>query len=117
MLVLNAHTVTDTSGEGFAVRLFRKGNQRGFVRAISDQPSSFASGFNKARPHTEPSPVLLAQKQGIIAFAACLSMCRCTVGQKQLSRQYMQSGVGSWADTVVIWVLRILAGHACRSRR
>ena len=48
MLVVNAHLLQDTSGEGFAVRLFRKGNQRGFVRALSDQPSAFVSGFNKA---------------------------------------------------------------------
>ena len=51
MLVLNAHYVSDTSGEGFAVRLFRKGNQRGFIRALSDQPAFFAAGFNKVRPH------------------------------------------------------------------
>ncbi len=51
MLVLNAHNVTDTSGEGFAVRLFRKGNQRGFIRALSDQPSFFAAGFNKVSHH------------------------------------------------------------------
>jgi DNA excision repair protein ERCC-4 len=49
MLILNAHNVSDTSGEGFAVRLFRKGNQRGFVRALSDQPSFFASGFAKVQ--------------------------------------------------------------------
>ena len=47
MLVMNAHTVTDMSGEGFAVRLFRQGNQGGFVRAISDQPQAFAAGFSK----------------------------------------------------------------------
>jgi DNA excision repair protein ERCC-4 len=47
MLVMNAHTVTDMSGEGFAVRLFRQGNQGGFVRAISDQPHAFAAGFSK----------------------------------------------------------------------
>lgn len=47
MLILNAHNVSDTSGEGFAVRLFRKGNRRGFIRALSDQPSFFASGFAK----------------------------------------------------------------------
>ena len=44
---MNAHTVTDMSGEGFAVRLFRQGNQGGFVRAISDQPQAFAAGFSK----------------------------------------------------------------------
>lgn len=47
ILVVNAHTVTDMSGEGFAVRLFRQGNQGGFVRAISDQPQSFAASFSK----------------------------------------------------------------------
>ena len=47
MLILSAHGVTDSSGEGFAVRLFRKGNQRGFVRAIPDNPAAFAAGFNK----------------------------------------------------------------------
>ena len=47
MLILNANSVTDSSGEGFAVRLFRKGNQRGFVRAITDNPAAFAAGFNK----------------------------------------------------------------------
>ena len=52
MLVLNAHNVADTSGEGFAVRLFRKGNQRGFIRALSDQPAFFAAGFNKVRQCT-----------------------------------------------------------------
>ena len=49
LLIVNAHSVTDSSGEGFAVRLFRKGNQRGFVRAISDHPAAFAAGFNKVR--------------------------------------------------------------------
>ena len=53
LLVLNAHNVTDTSGDGFAVRLFRRGNQRGFIRALSDQPSFFAAGFNKASPHRD----------------------------------------------------------------
>lgn len=46
VLVVNAHRVTDTSGDGFAVRLLRAGNPAGFVRAFSDQPTSFG-GFNK----------------------------------------------------------------------
>jgi hypothetical protein len=46
MLVVNAHRVTETSGEGFAVRLLRASNPAGFVRAFSDQPTSFG-GFNK----------------------------------------------------------------------
>jgi hypothetical protein len=50
LLVVNAHLVQDSSGEGFAVRLFRKGNQAGFVRALSDQPAAFVSGFGKVRP-------------------------------------------------------------------
>jgi DNA excision repair protein ERCC-4 len=50
MLVLNAHNVTETSKEGFAVRLYRQGNSTGFLRAFSDQPTSFLSGFNKVPP-------------------------------------------------------------------
>ncbi|GAX84863.1 hypothetical protein CEUSTIGMA_g12284.t1 [Chlamydomonas eustigma] len=47
MIVLNAHRVTEASGDAFAVRLYRAGNRTGFIRAISDQPCSFVSGFNK----------------------------------------------------------------------
>ncbi|MEW5305380.1 MAG: hypothetical protein WDW36_007923 [Sanguina aurantia] len=47
MLVVNAHKVADISGEGFAVRLFRGGNSSGFLRAFSDQPAMFTTGFNK----------------------------------------------------------------------
>jgi DNA excision repair protein ERCC-4 len=47
IIVLNAHRVTDTNGEGFAVRLFRSGNTGGYVRAFSDMPTAFAGGFNK----------------------------------------------------------------------
>ncbi len=49
MVIMNAHRVTDSSGEAFAVRLFRMANKHGFVRAFSDQPTGFASGFNKVR--------------------------------------------------------------------
>ena len=49
MIVVNAHRVTATSGEGFAVRLYRAGNRSGFLRAFSDQPSAFSLGFNKVR--------------------------------------------------------------------
>lgn len=45
IIVLNAHRVSDVSGEGFAVRLFRLGNDKGFVRAFSDQAPAFTSGF------------------------------------------------------------------------
>ncbi len=47
VLVLNAQRVTDSSGEAFAVRLFRSGNARGYVRAFSDTPMGFGGGFNK----------------------------------------------------------------------
>jgi len=47
MVIMNAHRVTDSSGEAFAVRLFRMANKHGFVRAFTDQPTGFASGFNK----------------------------------------------------------------------
>ena len=50
IIVMNAHRVTDTSGEGFAVRLFRTNNQRGFVRAFSDNPASVTGGFAKVHP-------------------------------------------------------------------
>ena len=46
IVVLNAHRVSDTSGDGFAVRLYRAANRNGFVRAFSDQPPSFL-GFSK----------------------------------------------------------------------
>jgi hypothetical protein len=46
--VLNAHRASDASGEGFAVRLFRGANARGFVRALTDQPTALAAGFAKA---------------------------------------------------------------------
>eukprot|EP00887_Chlorella_sp_A99_P005233 scaffold1.g5233.t1 len=58
LLVLNAHRrgeraalalpVTDTSGEGFAVRLFKAGAPAGCVRAFSDVPAAFCSNFSKA---------------------------------------------------------------------
>lgn len=49
MVILNAQRVTEASGEAFAVRLYRTANRNGFIRAFSDQPTSFASGFNKVR--------------------------------------------------------------------
>lgn len=65
---MNAHRVTDNSGEGFAVRLYRQGsglnssaaaggggNVGGFVRAFSDNPNAFASGFNRLVSECEAS--------------------------------------------------------------
>lgn len=71
LIILNAHNVTETSGEGFAVRLYRQGtnigsgssrgggtaaalsrhhglgNPTGFLRAFSDNAAAFSSGFNR----------------------------------------------------------------------
>lgn len=47
IIVMNAHRVTDTSGEGFAIRLFRTSNQRGFVRGFTDNPVAVTAGFAK----------------------------------------------------------------------
>ncbi|KAF9585212.1 hypothetical protein BGW38_003400 [Lunasporangiospora selenospora] len=45
ILVANAHRVTATSTEAFILRLFRQKNSQGFIKAFSDQPEHFASGF------------------------------------------------------------------------
>ena len=72
ILVVNAHLVQDTTGEGFAVRLFRKGNQRGFVRALSDQPCSFVSGFNKVyRPWLLRKSFILDLQSSALNQFAC----------------------------------------------
>eukprot|EP01138_Halocafeteria_seosinensis_P013563 gb/GECG01013852.1/.p1 GENE.gb/GECG01013852.1/~~gb/GECG01013852.1/.p1 ORF type:complete len:907 (+),score=108.72 gb/GECG01013852.1/:1-2721(+) len=47
ILVYNAHLVSDTSSEGFILRIFRQKHPEGFVKAFSDNPVSLASGFNK----------------------------------------------------------------------
>ncbi len=46
VIVCSAHRTTETSGEGFVVRLFREGNRKGYVRAISDRPGDLTRGFN-----------------------------------------------------------------------
>ncbi|GJJ69930.1 DNA excision repair protein ERCC-4 [Entomortierella parvispora] len=45
ILVANAHRVTATSTEAFILRLFRQSNSEGFIKAFSDSPESFSSGF------------------------------------------------------------------------
>ena len=47
MIIMNAHRVTENSGEGFAARLYRSTNRKGYLRAFSDQPTSFSHGFAK----------------------------------------------------------------------
>lgn len=46
-MLMVALRVTDSSGEGFAVRLFKAARPAGFVRGFSDVPSSFTSDFSK----------------------------------------------------------------------
>lgn len=43
LVVLNAHRVTEHSGEGFAARLYRQSNREGFIRAFSEDARQFAS--------------------------------------------------------------------------
>lgn len=47
LLVLNAQRAADASGEAFAVRLYRQGNPRGWMRAFSDNAGALTAGFNK----------------------------------------------------------------------
>ena len=45
-LILNAaHRCNDESSEGFILRIFRQSNRHGFIKAFSDEPHTFASGF------------------------------------------------------------------------
>ena len=46
LYVANGHRITDMSGEAFVVRLFRSGNRRGFVRALTDRPGDLTRGFH-----------------------------------------------------------------------
>ncbi|OZJ03595.1 hypothetical protein BZG36_03031 [Bifiguratus adelaidae] len=45
ILVMNAHRVSETSMEAFILRLYREGNTEGFIKAFSDAPESFVTGF------------------------------------------------------------------------
>ena len=47
VIVANGHRVTDMSQEAFVVRLFRSGNRRGFLRALTDRPGDLTRGFSK----------------------------------------------------------------------
>ena len=55
--------ITDSSGEGFAVRLFKEGNPAGFVRAFSDAPTSMTSEFNKVSSQSSRSGALYHDTQ------------------------------------------------------
>ena len=45
LVVLKADKVTVTSTEAFILRVFRQKNKDGFIKAFSDQPETFATGF------------------------------------------------------------------------
>ncbi|KZV32244.1 hypothetical protein F511_29423 [Dorcoceras hygrometricum] len=48
IVVLNAHSLSDTSTEAFIVRILRSSNRSLYVRAFSDSPQSMVSGFAKS---------------------------------------------------------------------
>ncbi|MED6157848.1 DNA repair endonuclease uvh1 [Stylosanthes scabra] len=48
IIILNAHSLTETSTEAFIVRIYRSLNRAGYVRAFSDKPHAMVSGFAKA---------------------------------------------------------------------
>ena len=48
IVVLNAHNVSESSGEGFVVKLYRTKGGTGFVRAFSEHPMALTSEFAKA---------------------------------------------------------------------
>ncbi|ORX93909.1 DNA repair endonuclease XPF [Basidiobolus meristosporus CBS 931.73] len=45
ILVNHAHKITELSLEAFILRLFREENKEGFIKAFSDSPESFTTGF------------------------------------------------------------------------
>ncbi|XP_061343946.1 DNA repair endonuclease UVH1 isoform X2 [Gastrolobium bilobum] len=48
IIILNAHSLSETSTEAFIVRIFRSLNRDAYVRAFSDKPHAMVSGFAKA---------------------------------------------------------------------
>ncbi|XP_073123303.1 DNA repair endonuclease UVH1 [Henckelia pumila] len=48
IILLNAHSLSDTSTEAFIVRILRSSNRSLYVRAFSDSPQSMVSGFAKS---------------------------------------------------------------------
>ncbi|KAL7167010.1 hypothetical protein ACSBR2_037635 [Camellia fascicularis] len=47
LIILNAHSLSDTSTEAFIVRILRSSNPSLFIRAFSDKPHAMVSGFSK----------------------------------------------------------------------
>lgn len=48
ILILNAHSLSETSTEAFIVRILRSLNRKAYVRAFSDKPHAMVAGFAKA---------------------------------------------------------------------
>ncbi|XP_050263713.1 DNA repair endonuclease UVH1 isoform X2 [Quercus robur] len=48
LVILNAHSLSETSTEAFIVRILRSSNRDLYVRAFSDKPHAMVSGFAKA---------------------------------------------------------------------
>uniref|UniRef100_K7K4W9 ERCC4 domain-containing protein n=1 Tax=Glycine max TaxID=3847 RepID=K7K4W9_SOYBN len=49
IIILNAHSLSETSTEAFIVRIFRSLNRGAYVRALSDKPHAMVSGFAKEK--------------------------------------------------------------------
>ncbi|XP_022100212.1 DNA repair endonuclease XPF-like [Acanthaster planci] len=45
VLVFKAHKIIESCQEAFILRLYRQKNKTGFIKALSDQPQSFAAGL------------------------------------------------------------------------
>ncbi|KAL6961719.1 DNA repair endonuclease uvh1 [Sarracenia purpurea var. burkii] len=48
LIILNAHSLSDTSTEAFIVRILRSSNRSLYIRAFSDKAHAMVSGFAKA---------------------------------------------------------------------
>ncbi|CAH9137467.1 unnamed protein product [Cuscuta epithymum] len=48
IIILNAHSISDTSTEAFIVRIIRSANRSLYIRAFSDRPHAMVSGFARA---------------------------------------------------------------------
>ncbi|KAI3501545.1 hypothetical protein L1887_29416 [Cichorium endivia] len=48
IIILNAHSLSETCTEAFIVRILRSSNKNLYVRAFSDKPHAMVSGFAKA---------------------------------------------------------------------
>jgi DNA excision repair protein ERCC-4 len=46
-LVHNAHKVTETSNDAFILRIYRQENDKGFVKAFTDEAGALVAGFHK----------------------------------------------------------------------